>query len=134
MRAEDLVRMANAAVCEAKLRGSACVYIADGDMASPSASALELELQLRNAIASGGSALKYQPVVASDGTIVSAEALVRWQHPERGLLAPDKFLPVAKQGGMLGDLDRWVLRTALREATNWRTADPQSASRSIWAS
>jgi EAL domain-containing protein (putative c-di-GMP-specific phosphodiesterase class I) len=58
-------------------------------------------------------------VVAADGTVLKAEALVRWPHPERGMLPPGEFLPVAEQGDLLRDLDRWVLRTALTEAAKW---------------
>jgi len=58
-------------------------------------------------------------VVGPDGTVLSAEALVRWPHPERGLLLPGEFLPVAEQGDLLGELDRWVLRAALTEAAEW---------------
>ena len=63
--------------------------------------------------------LDYQPVVAPDGTILSAEALVRWPHPVRGLIPPSDFLPVASRSGLLRELDLWVLRTATREASTW---------------
>jgi EAL domain-containing protein (putative c-di-GMP-specific phosphodiesterase class I) len=78
-----------------------------------------LEGQLREAIANDGLVLHYQPVVGPDGTVLSAEALVRWPHPERGMLPPSEFLPVAEQGDLLRELDRWVLRTALHEAAKW---------------
>jgi EAL domain-containing protein (putative c-di-GMP-specific phosphodiesterase class I) len=60
-------------------------------------------------------------VVGPDGTIQTAEALIRWTHRDRGMLAPDVFLPVAEQGGLMRELDRWVLRTALRAAAKWPT-------------
>jgi EAL domain-containing protein (putative c-di-GMP-specific phosphodiesterase class I) len=63
--------------------------------------------------------LEYQPVVGPDGLVRSAEALVRWPHPERGVIPPGDFLPVAQRGGMLRELDEWVLRTAAREAADW---------------
>jgi EAL domain-containing protein (putative c-di-GMP-specific phosphodiesterase class I) len=78
-------------------------------------SQMMLEGQLRDAIANDGLVLHYQPVVGADGTILKAEALVRWPHPERGMLPPSEFLPVA----LLRELDRWVLRTALCEASKW---------------
>ena len=63
--------------------------------------------------------LEYQPVVGADGLVGSAEALVRWPHPEHGVISPADFLPVAQRGGMLRELDEWVLRTAAREAADW---------------
>ena len=61
-----------------------------------------------------GSCCEYQPVVGPDGRVLSLEALVRWPHPERGLIPPGEFLPVAQRSGLLRELDRWVLRTAAR--------------------
>jgi EAL domain-containing protein (putative c-di-GMP-specific phosphodiesterase class I) len=78
-----------------------------------------VEAELRAAIASDGLVLDYQPVVGPDGTVLSAEALVRWRHPERGLIPPADFLPVAQRSGLLRELDLWVLRTAVHEAAAW---------------
>jgi EAL domain-containing protein (putative c-di-GMP-specific phosphodiesterase class I) len=80
---------------------------------------VELEGQLREALARDELTLHYQPVLSPDGTVLTAEALIRWQHPERGMLQPDVFLPVAEQGDLLRELDKWVLRTALRQAAKW---------------
>ncbi|MEB3369565.1 EAL domain-containing protein [Saccharopolyspora mangrovi] len=63
--------------------------------------------------------LHYQPIVTADGAVHHAEALARWQHPRFGLLGPGHFLPAARRGGLLPDLDRWVLSTALREVADW---------------
>ena len=63
--------------------------------------------------------LEYQPVVGPDGLVCTAEALVRWPHPEHGLIPPGDFLPIAQRGGLLRELDEWVLRTACREAAGW---------------
>ncbi|MCA1185215.1 MULTISPECIES: bifunctional diguanylate cyclase/phosphodiesterase [unclassified Saccharopolyspora] len=110
----ELIRSADAAMLQAKRRGH-------GRTAPASAPAqLALEEELREALAHDGLELHFQPVFRRDGSITLAEALVRWPHPERGLLRPDTILPVATQGGMLADLDRWVLRAALREATGWQ--------------
>ncbi len=116
---EDLLRFADAAMFEAKRRGTGRVSLANPALVASADRQLQLEGQLREAIDNDGLTLHYQPVVASDGTVVTAEALVRWPHPERGLLLPDAFLPVAEQGDLLDELDRWVLRTALREAATW---------------
>jgi EAL domain-containing protein (putative c-di-GMP-specific phosphodiesterase class I) len=85
--------------------------------------ALRMESQLRQAMVNDELVLHFQPVVAPDGRVQTAEALVRWQHPEHGLMFPDKFLPIAEAADLLGELDRWVLRTAVREAASWPTHD-----------
>ncbi|MGP4020387.1 EAL domain-containing protein [Saccharopolyspora sp. 5N708] len=116
---EDLLRFADAAMFEAKARGAGKVSLASTALMASADRQLHLEGQLRDALNNDGLALHYQPVVNSDGAVVTAEALVRWPHPDRGMLAPDAFLPVAEQGDLLRELDRWVLRTALREASTW---------------
>ncbi|WP_233576532.1 sensor domain-containing protein [Saccharopolyspora rhizosphaerae] len=116
---EDLLRFADAAMFEAKRRGSGKVSLASPALMAAADRQLHLEGQLREALSNDGLALHYQPVVDAEGTVVSAEALIRWPHPERGMLSPDAFLPVAEQGDLLRELDRWVLRTALREASSW---------------
>ncbi|MBK0870502.1 EAL domain-containing protein [Saccharopolyspora sp. HNM0986] len=115
----DLLRFADAAMFEAKRRGAGKVSLASPALIASADRQLHLEGQLREALNNDGLTLHYQPVVAGDGTVVTAEALVRWPHPDRGLLSPDAFLPVAEQGDLLRELDRWVLRTALREAASW---------------
>ncbi|HEX5118535.1 MAG TPA: EAL domain-containing protein [Pseudonocardiaceae bacterium] len=115
----DLLRFADAAMFEAKKRGAGRVAMANAALIASADRQVHLEGQLREAIANDGLHLNFQPVVGPDGRIQTAEALVRWSHPDRGMLAPDVFLPVAEQGGLLRDLDRWVLRTALREAATW---------------
>jgi diguanylate cyclase (GGDEF)-like protein/PAS domain S-box-containing protein len=117
--AADLLRFADAAMFHAKRQGVGRVAIASAELIKSANSQMLLEGQLRDAIANDGLILHYQPVVGPDGAVLSAEALVRWPHPERGLLRPGDFLPVAEQGDMLRELDRWVLRTALREAAKW---------------
>jgi EAL domain-containing protein (putative c-di-GMP-specific phosphodiesterase class I) len=95
------------------------IGMATDGVVSSATRALELEAELHAAIAGDGLVLEYQPVVGPDGTVRSAEALVRWPHPERGLISPGDFLPVAQRSGLLRDLDLWVLRTAVHEAATW---------------
>ena len=117
--AQDLMRFADAAMFEAKRTDTGHFAMADPALIESADQQVELECQLREAIARDELQLHYQPVVNPDGVIVSAEALIRWRHPERGMLSPAVFLPVAERGGLMRELDRWVLRTALREARDW---------------
>jgi EAL domain-containing protein (putative c-di-GMP-specific phosphodiesterase class I) len=114
----DLLRFAEVAMHDAKRSCRGGVALAT-DRALDATHALELEAELRAAIDNDGLVLEYQPVVGPDGLVGTAEALVRWPHPERGVIPPAEFLPVAQRGGMLRDLDEWVLRTATREAASW---------------
>jgi len=116
---EDLLRFADAAMYEAKQRGSGKITIASPDLIANANHQMQLEGELREALHRDELVLHYQPVVDSDGWTISAEALLRWQHPERGFIGPNVFIPVAEQGDLLPDLDRWVLRTALAEARTW---------------
>jgi predicted signal transduction protein with EAL and GGDEF domain len=116
---QDLMRFADVAMCEAKRAGTGHFAMANAALIASADQQVELECQLREALARDELQLHYQPVVDPDGVILSAEALIRWPHPEGGMLSPDVFLPVAEQGGLMRELDRWVLRTALREARDW---------------
>lgn len=116
---KHLLRYADAAMFHAKSQGPGRVSLANPALIARVEGQLGLEEQLREAIATDTLALRYQPILDRDGSVVMAEALVRWPHPDRGLLAPDVILRVAEQGDLLRALDRWVLRTALREAATW---------------
>lgn len=84
---------------------------------------LQLELALREALRTGQIELHYQPQVRlSDGSIHGIEALARWHHAEFGAVSPDRFVALAERGGMIGDLDRWILREACRQLSEWRRA------------
>jgi len=120
---EDLLRFADAAMYQAKRAGRGRAALASPALMDSADRQVALEGQLRDALANDGLTLHFQPVVSADGAVLTAEALVRWPHPERGLLAPAAFLPVAEQGDLLRELDRWVLRTALREAVGWPLSD-----------
>ncbi|MDQ3762029.1 MAG: EAL domain-containing protein [Actinomycetota bacterium] len=117
--AQDLLRFADAAMFEAKRTGAGHSAMANAALIASADRQVELECQLREALARDELQLHYQPVVGPDGAVLSAEALVRWPHPEHGMLSPEVFLPVAEQGDLMRELDRWVLRTALHEARDW---------------
>jgi EAL domain-containing protein (putative c-di-GMP-specific phosphodiesterase class I) len=85
------------------------------------------EAELRGAIASGELVLHYQPMVdLDDGSLRGIEALVRWEHPEHGLLGPDEFVPVAEESGAIVPLGGWVLRDACRQAAAWHAHRPEA--------
>jgi diguanylate cyclase (GGDEF)-like protein len=111
---QELLREADLAMYQAKRRGGGIEsYAAAGES--------ELEARLREAVQRAGLQLHYQPVVAlDDNRLHSLEALVRWEHPERGPQAPDDFLPVAEETGLIVDVDQWVLAEACRTLARWR--------------
>ena len=118
---DGLVRAADVAMYRSKDlgRGRSSFYHADMDVTLRAR--LDLERELEAAIAQGELRLHYQPVVdARDGRITGCEALVRWQHPRRGLLAPDAFIQAAEETGLIEPLGRWVLETACAQIARWR--------------
>jgi diguanylate cyclase (GGDEF)-like protein len=117
-----LVQRADVAMYDAKRsRASIATYSPDRDPYS--ADRLGLLAELRRALACDELVLHYQPKVAVDtGVVTGVEALVRWQHPERGLLAPSEFVPLAERTGTVTDLTRWVLDAALAQCRRWRDA------------
>ncbi|MGN6867971.1 MAG: putative bifunctional diguanylate cyclase/phosphodiesterase [Solirubrobacteraceae bacterium] len=113
---QELLREADLAMYQAKRRGGGIEsYAETGE--------LELEARLREAVQHAGLAVHYQPVIAlADGTLHSLEALVRWEHPERGLQGPAEILPVAEDTGLIVDIDLWVITEACRTLARWRSA------------
>lgn len=117
--AEDLVRWAFSSLQEAKKAGLTNIAFAGRKLIDSIDGRLELETELRDAIDNDDLTLHYQPVVGADGTIRICESLLRWEHPERGMLSPGTILPVAERAGMLAELDAWVLGRALHDAASW---------------
>jgi len=132
-RPEDALRNADAAMYRAKARGRARFEVADAELHARSLEELEMESQLREAIDAGELRLHFQPVVVMETrALVGFEALVRWQHPVRGLRPPDDFIPMAEQTGIIMALGRWALREACRQMQEWRVAYPGAAE--LWLS
>lgn len=116
----ELIKHADSAMYLAKTRGRANVQFFDPSRAQAAYAALTTESELAQAGARGELLLHFQPLLhASDGRVTGAEALIRWQHPARGLLMPDDFLPVAEQQRLMVQIGRWVLREALQQARLW---------------
>jgi diguanylate cyclase (GGDEF)-like protein/PAS domain S-box-containing protein len=118
---EDLLRNADIAMYRAKAQGPACHTVFDAAMHSDAVQRLQLEIDLRHALERNELRVFYQPVVALGSRSLSGfEALVRWQHPQHGLLCPDKFVPLAEETGLIVALDSWVLRAACRQMRDWQ--------------
>jgi diguanylate cyclase (GGDEF)-like protein len=118
----DLLRKADQAVLTAKNSGGNRVSVFSDDMSLTSELRNDIELHLRGVIESGALVLHYLPEVdMRTGQVLAAEALVRWQHPTRGLLMPDVFLSVAESINFAGELGRWVMRNAFAEFSRWRS-------------
>ena len=119
---ELLLRNADVAMYEAKARGKARLVTFEPSMGNERVDRLELEAGLQAAIDGNELRLVYQPIVRLDsGAPDSIEALVRWQHPTRGLVPPNAFIPIAEETGLIISLGRWVLMEACRAAQEWRT-------------
>jgi diguanylate cyclase (GGDEF)-like protein/PAS domain S-box-containing protein len=119
---EEILRDADTAMYRAKSLGKARYEVFDADMRASVMARLQLETDLRHALERGEFRNFYQPIVAlSSGEIAGFEALLRWDHPTRGLLGPDEFIPVAEETGLIRELGWWNLREACRQMREWKS-------------
>jgi diguanylate cyclase (GGDEF)-like protein/PAS domain S-box-containing protein len=119
---DTLIKNADQAMYAAKAQGRNCRHYFTISMQEAALSRMRLINDLRNALAECQFWLAYQPIVElSTGDIHKAEALIRWQHPTRGLISPAEFIPVAEATGMIIDIGEWVFREASQQAVRWRT-------------
>ncbi len=122
-RPEDLLRDADTAMYRAKALGKARYEIFATDMHRNVVEQVQMEADLRMALVRGEFRVYYQPFVSlTTGRITGAEALVRWQHPLRGVVPPGDFITLAEETGLIAPIDEWVLQTACRQAQMWRLA------------
>ena len=125
--AEALLKNADAAMHHGKRSGSNAVEFFKKSISTRAAKHLSMETDLRKALDRGEFTLHYQPRLSVDEMRVEAvEALLRWRHPTRGFVAPDEFIPIAEQTGLIVDIGDWVLREACAQARRWRDAGGSS--------
>lgn len=120
-RPEDFLRDADAAMYRAKAQGRARYEIFDSRMHARAVTLLHLESDLRRAIGHHELSIHYQPIISlQTGSITGAEALLRWQHPQRGFVSPGEFIPMAEETGLIRPVGEWVLQAACAQAMAWR--------------
>ncbi|PSO28964.1 EAL domain-containing protein [Bradyrhizobium sp. MOS002] len=117
---DQILKNADMAMYAAKAAGRRTYRYFEPEMDAKIHERRQLEIDLRQAIAQGGLEVYYQPCLSlKDDRITGCEALVRWRHPERGMVSPAEFIPIAEDTGLINEIGEWVLATACRDAANW---------------
>ncbi len=127
--AEDMLRDADIAMYCAKANGKACYQVFDQAMHDRALKQLQIETEIRQAFERGEFCLYYQPIfVIETNKLAGFEALIRWDHPERGTVSPVEFIPVAEENGLILPLGRWILFESCRQMRQWQDKNPAAAS------
>ncbi len=127
--AEDMLRDADLAMYRAKAKGKARYQVFNQAMRAQATTRLQLETEMRAALERREFAMHYQPILnLVTNELIGFEALVRWQHPTRGMIPPDDFIPAAEETGLILPLGRWILGESCRQMRAWQDAYPQASS------
>ncbi len=130
--AEDFLRDADTAMYHAKNRGRGCLEMFDNDMHARAVGLLQLETDLRRALVRNEFRIHYQPIISLESRhIIGFESLIRWDHPQQGLISPIKFVQIAEDTGIIIEMDQWVLRESLRQLQVWQEEFPANPPLSI---
>jgi diguanylate cyclase (GGDEF)-like protein/PAS domain S-box-containing protein len=117
----ELLVEADLAMYRAKAQGGDCIEVFDENMRAELAARLRIEAELREALERDELEVFYQPIASIvDGSVIGCESLVRWRHPERGLVSPAEFIPIAEERGLISEIGELVLERACRQAREWR--------------
>jgi diguanylate cyclase (GGDEF)-like protein/PAS domain S-box-containing protein len=127
---ESLLKRADIAMHHAKAHGRNAICFFDPAMEHSAAARAQLQADLRRALVEKEFELYYQPQVDGSGSVIGAEALLRWRHPRRGLVPPSEFIPLAEQAGLISDLGAWVLKESCVQLAAW-AAQPEFAPLSL---
>jgi len=123
--ADELLRDSDTAMYHAKAAGKGRYVVFDDHMHHEALHRLELEQDLRQALPNDQFMLYYQPIISLEsGLLTGFEALLRWQHPERGIIPPDHFIPIAEETGLIIDIGQWVLDQACADLADWKQRFP----------
>ena len=129
--ADELLVAADLAMYRGKAQGGNRVEVFDEEMRAELEARVQVEAELRTALERDQIEAFYQPIVSlEDGAPVGCEALARWNHPERGLVPPDEFIPIAEEHGLIGEIGTTMLDQACRKAVDWRRQEFRPTSRS----
>jgi diguanylate cyclase (GGDEF)-like protein/PAS domain S-box-containing protein len=129
IRAEDMLRDADIAMYRAKAKGKAQYQVFDQSMHTRAISKLQLETEMRQGLQNGEFCLYYQPIInLENDNLAGFEALVRWNHPKRGLVSPGEFIPLAEEIGLVIPLGRWILYESCRQMREWQKKNPWTSS------
>ncbi len=124
----DILRDADIAMYSAKSNGKARHEFFNDEMYARTAELLSIENDLRKAVINDELVLHYQPIISFDsGKLYGFEALIRWKHPKRGLVYPDKFVGIAEETGLIVPIGEWVIKEACRQLHTWQTKFPDAA-------
>ena len=125
--ADEVFRDADTALCEAKASGKSCVIVFDQEMRERAIQRMELESDLRRAIEENQFVLMFQPIISiASKTVTGFEALIRWHHPQKGIIPPFNFIPLAEETRLISKISEWVMKEACAKLASWREHDPRA--------